>query len=75
MSDAGPQPPDARGPLADLRVIDLSTVLAGPNCARDRGAVGVWRHASSRGPGRPRSTNRAKAAVRRSRSHAGSLAA
>ncbi len=22
------------GPLADLRVIDLSTVLAGPNCAR-----------------------------------------
>ena len=34
MSDAGPQPPDARGPLADLRVIDLSTVLAGPNCAR-----------------------------------------
>ena len=23
-----------RGPLADLRVIDLSTVLAGPNCAR-----------------------------------------
>jgi crotonobetainyl-CoA:carnitine CoA-transferase CaiB-like acyl-CoA transferase len=24
----------AAGPLADLRVIDLSTVLAGPNCAR-----------------------------------------
>jgi crotonobetainyl-CoA:carnitine CoA-transferase CaiB-like acyl-CoA transferase len=23
-----------RGPLADLRVIDMSTVLAGPNCAR-----------------------------------------
>ncbi|MFZ9382826.1 MAG: CoA transferase, partial [Ilumatobacteraceae bacterium] len=22
------------GPLKDLRVIDLSTVLAGPNCAR-----------------------------------------
>ncbi|MDO8364724.1 MAG: CoA transferase [Actinomycetota bacterium] len=30
---AGPQP--ARpGPLADLRVVDLSTVIAGPNCAR-----------------------------------------
>ena len=25
---------DQRGPLADLRVIDMSTVLAGPNCAR-----------------------------------------
>ncbi len=25
---------DRRGPLADLRVIDMSTVLAGPNCAR-----------------------------------------
>jgi crotonobetainyl-CoA:carnitine CoA-transferase CaiB-like acyl-CoA transferase len=25
---------DAAGPLADLRVVDLSTVLAGPNCAR-----------------------------------------
>ena len=22
------------GPLVDLRVIDMSTVLAGPNCAR-----------------------------------------
>ena len=36
MSDATPgpaaQPPS--GPLADLRVIDMSTVLAGPNCAR-----------------------------------------
>jgi len=26
--------PANRGPLADLRVIDLSTVIAGPNCAR-----------------------------------------
>lgn len=26
--------PPTAGPLADLRVIDLSTVLAGPNCAR-----------------------------------------
>lgn len=25
---------ERRGPLADLKVIDLSTVLAGPNCAR-----------------------------------------
>jgi len=36
MSDTTPgqpaQPPS--GPLADLRVIDMSTVLAGPNCAR-----------------------------------------
>lgn len=36
MSDATPgrpaQPPS--GPLADLRVVDMSTVLAGPNCAR-----------------------------------------
>ncbi|MGB8860199.1 MAG: CoA transferase [Ilumatobacteraceae bacterium] len=30
---SNPAPPTA-GPLADLRVIDLSTVLAGPNCAR-----------------------------------------
>ncbi len=29
---AGPAP--SNGPLADLKVIDLSTVLAGPNCAR-----------------------------------------
>jgi crotonobetainyl-CoA:carnitine CoA-transferase CaiB-like acyl-CoA transferase len=27
-------PPPSAGPLADLRVIDLSTVLAGPGCAR-----------------------------------------
>jgi len=27
-------PHDLTGPLADLRVIDLATVLAGPNCAR-----------------------------------------
>ena len=27
-------PNDAAGPLHDLRVIDMSTVLAGPNCAR-----------------------------------------
>ena len=26
--------PVSKGPLADLRVIDLSTVIAGPNCAR-----------------------------------------
>ena len=36
MSDTTPgqpaQPPS--GPLADLRVVDMSTVLAGPNCAR-----------------------------------------
>ncbi len=29
-----PERPLPAGPLADLRVIDLSTVLAGPNCAR-----------------------------------------
>ena len=36
MSDTMPgRPLQARsGPLADLRVIDMSTVLAGPNCAR-----------------------------------------
>jgi crotonobetainyl-CoA:carnitine CoA-transferase CaiB-like acyl-CoA transferase len=36
MSDTMPgRPNQARsGPLADLRVIDMSTVLAGPNCAR-----------------------------------------
>jgi crotonobetainyl-CoA:carnitine CoA-transferase CaiB-like acyl-CoA transferase len=33
---AGPagSPPGNNGPLADLKVIDVSTVLAGPNCAR-----------------------------------------
>src|SRR5262245_6063435 len=33
----GAEPPRAtstRGPLADLRVVDASTVLAGPSCAR-----------------------------------------
>ncbi len=36
MSDAAPGQPDQQptGPLADLRVVDMSTVLAGPNCAR-----------------------------------------
>jgi len=36
MSDATPGPPaqPPSGPLADLRVVDMSTVLAGPNCAR-----------------------------------------
>jgi len=36
MSDATPGPPTQppSGPLADLRVVDMSTVLAGPNCAR-----------------------------------------
>ena len=36
MSDTMPGRPNQahRGPLADLRVIDMSTVLAGPNCAR-----------------------------------------
>ena len=29
-----PTSPHRRLPLADLRVIDLSSVLAGPNCAR-----------------------------------------
>ncbi len=32
--DADPRDPPSVGPLADLRVIDMSTVLAGPNCAR-----------------------------------------
>ncbi|WP_394935448.1 CaiB/BaiF CoA transferase family protein [uncultured Ilumatobacter sp.] len=36
MSDTMPGPPNQAhsGPLADLRVVDMSTVLAGPNCAR-----------------------------------------
>ena len=36
MSDTTPGPPNQAhsGPLADLRVVDMSTVLAGPNCAR-----------------------------------------
>jgi crotonobetainyl-CoA:carnitine CoA-transferase CaiB-like acyl-CoA transferase len=34
-------PDDAAGPLADLRVIDLSTVLAGPGCARYLGDFGA----------------------------------
>ncbi|MBI5090437.1 MAG: CoA transferase [Actinobacteria bacterium] len=35
MTDRSSQPArPLAGPLADLRVIDLSTVLAGPNCAR-----------------------------------------
>ena len=48
---------------------------AGSKRPRVSGATGVWRQASSRGVGRPRSTKRAKAAVRRSRSQAGSAAA
>src|SRR3954451_8669541 len=31
----------ARPPLADVRVIDLSTVIAGPNCARYLGDFGA----------------------------------
>jgi crotonobetainyl-CoA:carnitine CoA-transferase CaiB-like acyl-CoA transferase len=34
VSTAAGQPTDATGPLADLRVIDVATVLAGPGCAR-----------------------------------------
>jgi crotonobetainyl-CoA:carnitine CoA-transferase CaiB-like acyl-CoA transferase len=30
----GPGDPGAAGPLADLRVVDLATVIAGPGCAR-----------------------------------------
>lgn len=29
-----PPPPTRRGPLADIRVIDCSTVIAGPSCAK-----------------------------------------
>ena len=35
------EPPGSAGPLADLRVIDLSTVLAGPGCARYLGDFGA----------------------------------
>ena len=36
MTEVGPTASDARatGPLSEMRVIDMSTVLAGPNCAR-----------------------------------------
>ncbi len=33
-TNAAASPAPSNGPLADLKVIDLSTVLAGPNCAR-----------------------------------------
>ena len=32
---------DATGPLGDLRVIDLATVIAGPGCARYLGDFGA----------------------------------
>lgn len=43
MSTGSPPPPplDSAGPLADLRVIDLATVLAGPGCARYLGDFGA----------------------------------
>ena len=31
----------SRLPLADIRVVDISTVLAGPNCARYLGDYGA----------------------------------
>jgi len=34
MTDAGAAPTAGDGPLSDLRVIDLATVIAGPGCAR-----------------------------------------
>jgi crotonobetainyl-CoA:carnitine CoA-transferase CaiB-like acyl-CoA transferase len=35
VTSSGPEPsPPGPGPLADLRVVDLATVLAGPGCAR-----------------------------------------
>jgi crotonobetainyl-CoA:carnitine CoA-transferase CaiB-like acyl-CoA transferase len=33
-TSSGAAVPDREGPLAGLRVVDMSTVLAGPNCAR-----------------------------------------
>jgi crotonobetainyl-CoA:carnitine CoA-transferase CaiB-like acyl-CoA transferase len=49
MTDPGPvagsggssAPGESNGPLADLRVIDLATVLAGPGCARYLGDFGA----------------------------------
>jgi crotonobetainyl-CoA:carnitine CoA-transferase CaiB-like acyl-CoA transferase len=40
-SDPPPTQPPSDGPLADLRVIDLATVLAGPGCARYLGDFGA----------------------------------
>lgn len=40
MTDAAPTPLSS-GPLADLRVIDVATVIAGPGCARYLGDFGA----------------------------------